>query len=394
MVGSAATAVTVERMIRRTSLLAFVVTGIGIVTVVNAQTQTPSVSPTSRPTANVEGTCGDCWCIPDDDGRGVGIGECPAFYPGLIQKPPEQYAEFYETFSNSGSLRPFEDVQGNSDCFPFRDSLGVINGFPQSQWQQCNKYESFPSTTVGGGTSNVCAFVYDDLTEPCRGRSYEAVTFASKADAQAATDGGNKLVSIMHAGACGVCSNAVDYAARLSSVVNKIDPLMILCGTDYAAKPNKNSAFPELIQCIQNAIKFTTPCATLWAFFTATNAYECPLDCVTNAFGNVVYNLDPPQCLLSECLVCSSDGFESDFNAIAGLWKSMYNAGVVDAIAYPCSSFYRVDSHDPCQGTPVTPQPTPGPSNMAPGSTSEGTRGSDFVFFWIAFLALCSFSLL
>jgi len=73
-------------------------------------------------------------------------------------------------------------------------------------------------------------------------------------------------------------------------------------------------------------------------------------------------------------LKCSADLFEQDFNAIAGLWKSPYNAGVVDEIVYPCSVFYRVESHDPCIGAPeVEEEPTQSPTD----DTSHAFRQHD-----------------
>mmetsp|Transcript_22030 Transcript_22030/g.50756 ORF Transcript_22030/g.50756 Transcript_22030/m.50756 type:complete len:287 (+) Transcript_22030:170-1030(+) len=259
----------------------------------NAQSVTPttapSLSPTLGPTVAVNNICGDCWCVPEG---GTGNGDCPAMYPGLIQTIPGNYAGFYQsmTLGDGATERPLQDANGNSDCYPFQEALGASQTYPQSEWPQCQRYDN------GDEPDAVCAFVYQDVTEQCRGRSYEAMTYANATEAKlaAAMSGNeNKVVHIAHKGACGVCSNAQDYAARLESL-DIINGLMVLCATDYTAKPNKNEAWTDLIQCIQRGISFTDPCATLWAHFAATNAAKCALECVTNEEGDIELNGGPP----------------------------------------------------------------------------------------------------
>jgi len=70
-------------------------------------------------------------------------------------------------------------------------------------------------------------------------------------------------------------------------------------------------------------------------------------------------NEPPPFCALTDCISCSATQFEDDFNALAGIWKSPYNAGMNDEIAYPCSNFYQIDDLDPCQGSAPTISPAP-----------------------------------
>jgi hypothetical protein len=157
-----------------------------------------------------------------------------------------------------------------------------------------------------------------------------------------------------------------------------------------------STRFDTLKDCYARNVGLTDECATLWStlyglpwgrlacmyipthpgglclstgHFGATNAYECTLDCIPDADNNIPLNKGPPTCELSDCLACSANVFENDFNTLAGLWKSPYNAGFVDAVAYPCDLFYRIDNMDPCQGT--IPVDNPGPT-LAPVSPPSG----------------------
>lgn len=111
---------------------------------------------------------------------------------------------------------------------------------------------------------------------------------------------------------------------------------------------DRQGRFQKLVQCFETNARLTRPCATLWAHFGAMNGVKCTDFCIPNAQFEILLN--NPDCTLSNCIACSANDFEADFNALAGLWKSPYNAGFVDEIAYPCDVFYRVDTFDPCVG--------------------------------------------
>ena len=167
--------------------------------------------------------CGTCWCVPEG---GLDVGECPA-YEGVTDGISESWKDFYLSFKDNGnSILPLEDEQGNSDCFPFKDALGTIENYPQSAFPQCKIYEPNPVT---GQTNQVCAYLFDDADDACEGRGYEAVTFASEADALAAATN-ETSVQIVHLGACGVCSSAQDYAVRMTSLPI-MDAVTALCST-------------------------------------------------------------------------------------------------------------------------------------------------------------------
>jgi hypothetical protein len=121
--------------------------------------------------------------------------------------------------------------------------------------------------------------------------------------------------------------------------------------------------FDDLIECY-SSIGFTDSCSALWAHWGTTNEALCSSTCLKEAqalFGMdsvgaeeismIPSNGAPPLCSLSECQSCSFNMFEEDFDALAGIWKSPRNAGMLDNIVHDCQSFYPIENHDPCQGT-------------------------------------------
>ena len=102
-----------------------------------------------------------------------------------------------------------------------------------------------------------------------------------------------------------------------------------------------------MIQCYLD-VGLTVPCATLWAHFGAVNVLSCSDVCIPDANGKTTLNEDPPTCEYAPCLQCSSVP-QADFDALAG--RTWQNSGVTERIIRPCSSFARIDHHDPCVGT-------------------------------------------
>lgn len=312
-----------------------------------------SAQPTSAPNGTTfTPRCGDCWCIPKG---GTDQGTCPSFSPGIYESIPASWAISYQSFQldTAKSEQPvLEDANGNTDCYPFAGTASNITGYAESKNPPCVK----PTKT---SDSNVCAYRYE--TKQCKGRTYNMNTYNSSE--QALAEGAH----VVHSGPCGVCSNANDLAVRMKTL-DFIDSFTAGCGVDYYLYRD----FGKLVTCIQQA-NFTTPCATLWAHFTAANAFKCSTQCfaqIGNGGQSQPYNAGPPFCNLSSCLACSSQ-FEADFNDLAGINKSPYNAGIVDKIAYPCSDFFRVDSLDPCIDTSPTASPVQGNPQA---STSDGSR--------------------
>lgn len=121
--------------------------------------------------------CGDCWCIPDHNGRGY----CPKWW--------EPQTEF------SSSVIEDYQAQVPSEIF-------TLN---------CNPYTDTNCTTTPpqvmlDDDDAVCAFKY--ATDSCD--SYSMVTYSSRL--HAALD--NAVLT--HAGSCGVCSTTQDLALYLS----------------------------------------------------------------------------------------------------------------------------------------------------------------------------------
>ena len=79
--------------------------------------------------------------------------------------------------------------------------------------------------------------------------------------------------------ACGVCSSAQDFGARISTY-GTLETESIKCATSYTFSRD----FPKLVSCYQD-LGFTDSCAELWAHFAATNGSKCALACFPDATG-------------------------------------------------------------------------------------------------------------
>jgi hypothetical protein len=279
--------------------------------------------------------CGDCWCITDaSDGN-----TCPTDTVG-ISDTFSQNDELYSTFqlANDPDFLKLQSANGGS-CYPFAETMGPIDNYPESNAEQC----VFPDEDDG----MVCAYVYEPSATSCEGRKYRIQNFPSTNDAMMSN------AAILHEGACGVCSTAQDFGARIKNVgVMEIES--IKCGTSYTFSRD----FAALTSCYQN-LGFTDSCSTLWAHFVATNGSNCAFQCLPDGSGETKLNGPAPACEPSECLACQKN-FRADFDKIAGI--EFPKAGITERIASPCSSFARV-IHDPCLGfdsddPPANPQPT------------------------------------
>ncbi|GKY96833.1 hypothetical protein MPSEU_000642500 [Mayamaea pseudoterrestris] len=298
--------------------------------------------------------CDSCWCVPDG---GTDSGTCPSDTSGIYQSFPDSYPTLYTTFVETSAPITLQTSDGSSDCFPFADAIGALS-YEESTLPQC------VLSTAGSSASSdnaVCAYKFASAasdSSDCPNRQYELVTYASidavSADANA---------MMIHSGACGVCSNAQDLAVRMSTL-DSLQSASITCATQFAF----GGTFSSLVSCYET-VGFTDQCASLWANFAAANAQLCAGDCAgqtSNLFG------DPPLCELGSCLSCSKD-FQAEFDELAGLYKSPYNAGFNVDIAYPCSSFTRIATLDPCSsgGAVVATEPT-----ISPSPTSEPVPAS------------------
>jgi len=301
--------------------------------------------------------CGDCWCIVDDDD---GTGVCPTNTTGItdgFSSTDELYATFQLT--NEPDFLKLQSESGGA-CYPFKDSV-VSPPYPEADGDQCVSAED--------DDSMVCGYVYDSSSTTCKERKYEIQTFAT---ADEATMTG---AAIVHQGACGVCSSAQDFGARIKSY-GTLETESIICATSFTFSQD----FAKLNSCY-SALGFTDDCAALWAHFAATNGRTCAFDCFPTADG-IILNGPAPECEPSTCLECQED-FRENFDDIAGI--KFNKAGITERITQGCDSFYRV-MHDPCVGiiggsgggenveAPSAPKVTePAPANK--GSSGNRTSG-------------------
>jgi len=318
-----------------------------------------SVSPASSADFLNTPRCGDCWCITDsDDGN-----TCPTDMAGITDTFSETDT-LYSTFEllNDPDFLKLQSADGNP-CFPFADTLNNIPvaNYPESEAPQCVSPDEDDDT--------VCGYVYDSSSATCEGRKYNIQNFPSMNDAM----GSN--AAILHQGACGVCSSAQDFGARIKSA-GTLETESIVCATSYIFSRD----FPALVSCYE-ALGFTIDCATLWAHFAAINGSKCAFKCMPGATGVVKLNGLAPQCEPSECFTCQ-ENYKEDFDRIAGI--EFAKAGITERFAHDCNDFYRV-IHDPClgfdssaagDGSAATAS-TPVEDEVPVGSTSETLNNED-----------------
>jgi hypothetical protein len=294
--------------------------------------------------------CADCWCVPEG---GTTDGTCPEYPDGLWQSFPPSWWEILPTFTLTSDAIVLQTATGETDCYPFFDAIGP-QGYSKSKFPQCQR-------SLLASDEAVCAYKYSE-GQACRGREYEMQTYAA---ANVAVQDG---AYVIHLGACGVCSNAQDLAARFKTF-DTLNSQSIFCAAAHLITKN----FPALLQCYQN-LGFTDECSLLWSHFGATNGELCTTTCIPDpeAF-QIELNEPPPFCALSPCLNCSASQFETDFNILGGMFKSGQNSGFNDEIASSCDAFYLIDNHDPCVDSAPTLSPAPSTAvpTMSPVSAAS-----------------------
>jgi len=129
--------------------------------------------------------CGDCWCIYHGE-----YNECPNS-TGISDTFPNSFS-IYDTFHLMNPNAPYLSLRtpGGEPCSPFANTLGRLNGYPQSTFPQCDISEQTNQT--------VCAYKYKNGTQ-CRGRDYEILTYdnarAAQEDGAIVTHQGGTLAS-------------------------------------------------------------------------------------------------------------------------------------------------------------------------------------------------------
>jgi len=260
--------------------------------------------------------CGDCWCIPEDGNT------CPTDTVGIsdsFDKTDALFATFELT--NDPDFLKLRSSSGGA-CYPFAEAFGNVpfDNYDESGAEQCVSPES--------DDEMVCAYVYDSPSITCEGRKYRIQNFPSMNDAISSN------AAILHQGACGVCSTAQDFGARIKNQA-MLATESVKCATSFIFTRD----FSALVGCYQK-LGFTNSCGELWAHYVATNGSKCVLDC----FGVTELTGPAPACEPSKCVICQQD-FRTDFDKIAGI--DFAKAGITEDIARSCGDFFPV-IHDPC----------------------------------------------
>lgn len=159
---------------------------------------------------------------------------------------------------------------------------------------------------------------------------YRASTYADEAAARA--DGAVPT----HAGACGLCSSLADLATYVEQP-DLTGPVRT-CGLRHLAD------FDGLVRCIE-ALGFTRPCATIWAYNTEHTRARCGATCL--AWLDRPYHL--PDGGLNPCLLCDETESGPVFKAVAG--RTRRNSGLPNAMCRPCDEVIRL-AHDYPLGGP------------------------------------------
>lgn len=297
--------------------------------------------------AALKDRCGDCWCVPVDEGS------CPTDESGIVDSFDTSSQCVLSTFelTDRPSFLELQSSDGQA-CYPYTESLGVLPNSPQTELPPC----VVPVST----NSSVCAYKYNPSNTTCAGRQYQVLTYDSEEEATADS------AVVTHTGACGVCSSAHDFWVRIRDL-DALEPNSIVCATSYTLS-GKSDRFETLIQCFEE-MGFSTPCATLWAHHSAASTVQCGTVCLPDGTGFTKLNEDPPTCEFAPCLACTQT-FQGDFDAIAG--RTLYNSGITERIIRPCDVFSRVD-HDPCVGTKEVGEFSCDGSTTAPAPSPTGT---------------------
>lgn len=242
-------------------------------------------------------TCGDCWCIPDNNGTDP----CPSPVPQTSW--PEDEIEIYK------SQKPLWIYSLN--CNPYRN-------------KNCT---TFPRQDMLDVETAVCAFKYSIINEQESCTYYQMITYDSQESAEA--DG----AIITHEGSCGLCSTSQDLAIYLTEDFASSGKI---CAT--------KGLFNETagLECYQE-IGLTLECSKIWNYDGIYDGKVCLKPCLEDL--SEPNNGPPPECQLNDCLQCDEDLAGPNFTSFAG--RTRRRSGLISEIIRPCSSIAKI-THDPC----------------------------------------------
>jgi hypothetical protein len=245
-------------------------------------------------------TCGNCWCIPDNEG----LGECPSWKP----------VTDYNTSVVNIYANMVPDTIYTLECNPYNDTSCQTN----------------PSQTYLDVETAVCAYKFDGPIDDLSCKTYSIITYPSKEDALL-----NNAI-ITHNGACGTCSTAKDLSIYLIE--------------DFTTAGKKCASIglfneEDGLNCYMD-IGLTKECAKIWNYDGIYDGTICGKICTKEL--KEPNNGPPPSCILNDCLECDEEYAGPIFTAFAG--RTRRRSGLLSEIIRPCNSIAQI-IHNPCNNS-------------------------------------------
>ena len=253
-------------------------------------------------------SCGDCWCVPDNEGTDP----CPDDEP-------------QSTFSNAtiyAYAQKLPDDFYRLECNPYADEKCLETIPPQ-------EYLEF-------GDDAVCAFIYDETSDGSLEDSSSCSTYILKTFSSNEAFESDPIASqrgaVTHAGSCGLCSTARDLAVYLSEDFTT-------AGKHCAAVGLFNETQGQ--HCYE-ALGLTPECAKIWNYDGIYDGKECITPCAMSLTDP--NNGPPPTCPLNPCLECDELEAGPIFSSFAG--RTRRRSGLLSEIVRNCSSIASGIVHD------------------------------------------------
>jgi hypothetical protein len=121
--------------------------------------------------------CGDCFCVPGSNET------CPTDETGIVDSldiATNCVLDSFQLTNDPDFLKLISSDGSGGDCYPFADSVGVLDRARQTELPPC----VIPSADATG-ESAVCAYKYNAADTTCVGREYQVLTYVSAEEATA-----------------------------------------------------------------------------------------------------------------------------------------------------------------------------------------------------------------
>ena len=247
--------------------------------------------------ANEYPSCGDCWCVPENEGTAP----CP------IWQPPSNYSA--STLSVYSRLSPIAYYA--LSCNPYLDS-------------NC---KTTPEQSYIDSEDAVCAYLYP-TSNGTTCSNYSMVTYSTREEALRAG------AAVTHKGSCGLCSTTQDLAMYLTQDFTQAGKV---CATKGLFNEQAG------LQCYMD-IGLTEECAKIWNYDGIYDGKICGATCAGDL--TAPNNGPPPTCTLNDCLQCDEEYAGPIFSKFAG--RTRRRSGLQSEIIRNCSSIAKIIQEDPC----------------------------------------------